>query len=310
MFAIPEGEIMKSTHLAAALALGMSGTAQANIDIQFDFTYDTGSFFASADRLAALNAAASVFETRFADTLSAIVSSGSNSFDTVFFNPSNPNTNITLDSASIAADVVRVYVGATNLGGSTLGVGGPGGFQCSGFGSFCADASNRGEGDVSGSDAVDFAPWGGAMSFNSTISWHFGLTPKGLESGESDFYSVALHELAHVLGFGTSDSFDRYVDGSFYGPAAMAVHGGAVPMANDGAHWFDGTRSVVNGVSQEAAMDPTIRFGTRKNFTDLDYAAMRDVGWEVTPVPEAETWAMMLAGLGLVGVAAARRRSR
>lgn len=300
---------MKFTHLTTVLALGMSGAAQANIDIQFDFTYDTNSFFAPADRLAALNAAASVFETRFADTLSAITSSGGNSFDAVFFNPSDLATNITLQDTSIAADVLRVYVGATNLGGSTLGRGGPGGFQCSGFGSFCTAASNRGEGDVSGNDAVDFAPWGGAMSFNSTASWHFGLTPVGLENGEADFYSVALHELAHVLGFGTSDSFDRYVNGSFFGPAAMAVHGGAVPM-HDEAHWRDGTASLVNGVSQETAMDPTIRFGTPKNFTDLDYAAMRDVGWEVTPVPEAETWAMMLAGLGLVGVAVARRRTR
>lgn len=293
----------------ALLALAASGNAQANIDIQFDFTYDTGSFFASADSKAALDAAASVFETRFADTLAAITSSGSNSFDAVIFNPSDIATTITLQDTSLAADVLRVYVGATNLGGSTLGQGGPGGFQCSGMGSFCSDASNRGEGDVSGNDAVDFAPWGGAISFNSTASWHFGLTTSGLESGEADFYSVALHELAHVLGFGTSDSFDRYVTSSFSGPAAMAVHGGAVPMA-DSAHWFDGTLSVVNGVAQEAAMDPSIRFGTRKNFTDLDYAAMQDIGWEVTPVPEAQTWAMMLAGLGLVGMMAARRRAR
>jgi hypothetical protein len=30
---------------------------------------------------------------------------------------------------------------------------------------------------------------------------------------------------------------------------------------------------------------------------------------EISPVPEAETYAMMLAGLGLVGFAAARRKS-
>lgn len=299
---------MKFSQLAACAALGMSSAAQANIDIQFDFTYDINSFFSASDRKAALDAAASVFETRFADSLAAIVSSGRNSFDTVFFNPSNPNNNITLSNVSVAADVLRVFVGSTNLGGTTLGVGGPGGFSCSGIGSFCSDARSRGEGLVSGSSAVDFAPWGGAMSFNSTVDWHFGLTTDGLESGEADFYSVAVHELAHVLGFGTSDSFARYVDGSFYGPSAMAVHGGAVPMMNDGVHWFDGTRSFVNGVQQETAMDPTLRFGTRKYFTDLDYAAMRDVGWEVTPVPEAETWAMMLAGLGLVGTMVARRR--
>ena len=56
-------------------------------------------------------------------------------------------------------------------------------------------------------------------------------------------------------------------------------------------------------------MDPTITAGVRKNFTDLDFAAMQDIGWQVTPVPEASSWAMMLAGLGLVGIFA-RRRSR
>ena len=34
-----------------------------------------------------------------------------------------------------------------------------------------------------------------------------------------------------------------------------------------------------------------------------------DVLVEISPVPEAETYAMMLAGLGLVGFAAARRKS-
>jgi MYXO-CTERM domain-containing protein len=36
---------------------------------------------------------------------------------------------------------------------------------------------------------------------------------------------------------------------------------------------------------------------------------MQDIGWQVTPVPEADTWAMLLAGLGLVGFAARRRRT-
>lgn len=28
---------------------------------------------------------------------------------------------------------------------------------------------------------------------------------------------------------------------------------------------------------------------------------MKDIGWVVSPVPEADTWGMMLAGLGLLG---------
>ena len=54
-------------------------------------------------------------------------------------------------------------------------------------------------------------------------------------------------------------------------------------------------------------MSPAIYNGQRKYFTALDFAAMQDIGWQVTAVPEADTWAMLLAGLGLVGFAARRR---
>lgn len=288
-------------HLIPALALVASGTTQANIDIVFDFTHDTNNFFASTERINTLNAAASVFETRFADTLTAIASSGSNNFNAVFFNPSNPNNSLTLSSASFAENEFRVFVGGSNLGSSTLGFGGPGGFGCSGFVSFCVDASKRGQGAVQGVSATDFASWGGAISFNTNAAWHFGPTTNGLDGTENDFFSVAVHELGHALGFSAADSFNNLITAnSFTGSAASALFGGNVPLTADG-HWASGTTSTFNGVFQEVSMDPELTRGTRKNFTDLDFAAMRDIGWQVTPVPEAQTWAMLLAGLGLIG---------
>ncbi len=283
---------MKRTLLASCLMLVAAQPALANIDIQFDFSYDTSNFFSSnPDSIATLNAAAAVFETRFADSLSAITSSGSNSFDTIFFNPADPfGSDVTLADQSVQADVILIYVGAANLGGGTLGIGGPGGYGCSGFGAFCSNASSRGQGTVTGSSATDFATWGGAISFdNTSTNWYFGLDASGLGSSQYDFYSVAVHELAHVLGFSSSDSFDNLVQGSNF----VGTH--------------VGTMSQVNGVPQEAAMDPTIANNQRKYFTDLDFAAMQDIGWQVTAVPEADTWVMLLAGLGLVGFAARRR---
>jgi hypothetical protein len=32
-----------------------------------------------------------------------------------------------------------------------------------------------------------------------------------------------------------------------------------------------------------------------------DIEAMNDIGWQVSPIPEMEIWAMMLAGFGLLG---------
>jgi hypothetical protein len=103
--------------------------------------------------------------------------------------------------------------------------------------------------------------------------------------GENDFLSVAIHEMAHLLGLGSAPSWDTYVSGGqFIGTNSVASYGGNVPLYSD-HHWAEGTMSTVKGVTQEAAMDPSITVGTRKLFTDLDYAGLADVGWETAAVP-------------------------
>lgn len=291
--------------LSAALLVMLSAQAQANIDIQFDYSYDTNNFFSDTSRKTVLESAANVFESRFSDSLTAITSSGSNGFDPVYFNPSNPSaTALTNNNDSFSANVIRVYAGGFDFTSGTLGSGGAGGYSCSGFSGFCDGAAQRGQGEVSGKNAIDVAPWGGSISFDSAgTNWYFGATTIGLDNSEFDFYSVAVHELAHLLGYGGSDSFSNLIIGTnFVGTAA-----GTVALNNGKDHWTNGTLSTFNGTSQEAAMTPSLANGTRKHFTELDFAAMQDIGWQVTPVPEADTWAMLLAGLGLVGFATRRR---
>lgn len=294
---------MKHTPWALAALLMTSTSAFANIDIQFDYSYDSSGFFNSSNRLT-LDAAASVFETRLADQLTGIQSAGVNNFQTLIYNPSDLSQTVTLPQQSLAENVIRIYVGGDTLGGLSIGAGGPGGFSCSGLGGFCNNAASRGQSNTSGPSASDFGPWGGMISFDNTSPWYFGLDAKGLSGSQYDFYTVAVHEIAHVLGFGISPSFETLVSGTTFNSPET----GTVSLSADLGHWAAGTLSTVGGKVQETVMDPDITPGTRKYFTELDYAGLAAIGWSVvSPVPESSASLNLVAG-GLL-LTLMRRRS-
>lgn len=296
---------MKFLTLSLTALLFASPSAFANIDIQFDFSYDSSGFFNSTN-IATLNSAASVFESRFADTLTAISSPGLNNFQGVILNPADTTQTQTLSHLSVAENVIKIYVGSDALGGLTLGEGGPGGYSCSGIGSFCDNAIARGQSNTTGGNATDFAPWGGMISFDNTTSWYFGLDESGLTTSQFDFYTVAVHEIAHVLGFGIAPSFDAQVNGNNF----ISNETGTVGLSSDLAHWAIGTTSTVDGMLQAAVMTPSITSGTRKYFTDLDYASMAAIGWTVlSPVPETSISLNLFAG-GLLLALAYQRKSK
>lgn len=306
------------THWSTALALLVASQGSQAITIDFDYSLDSSNFFSSnPNAVTALEAAGTYLSTRLSDSLNAITTSGSNVFNLSFLNPSTGASTI-INNANIAANTLVVYVGGASLGGSTLGQGGPGGWSASGTTTFFSAIRTRGGGDTSNSDgngvpAVDFAPWGGTIKFNNTSSWYYDADPSTLESfpGQSDFYSVALHELGHVLGYGTSDSWSNQISGgtSFIGAHAEAANGGSpVPLANS-AHWQEGLMSTVAGVPQEAAMDPSILVGSRKLFTDVDWAGLADIGWQVTATPVPVPPAAVLFASSLMGLLRWRRKA-
>ncbi len=288
----------------------MASQPAAAINIEFDYSFDSAGFFDTQNKKDVLSAAGSFFSTIILDDLTAINSGGNNHFNAQFSNPGTGATQIITDF-SVAADTITIYAGGRELGSNTLGIGGPGGFSISGAGSFVDNAVSRGEsGETQGSTATDFSPWGGSIAFDTLSNWYYDsdVSTDG-DVINNDFYSIALHEIGHLLGLGTADSWNNLVSGtSFTGAESNAVFGGDVPLNGDLAHWANGTTSLVNGASQEASMNPSITQGTRKVFTDLDRAALVDVGWEVAVVPvPAAVW---LFGSGLLGLVAVARRKQ
>jgi hypothetical protein len=301
---------IKPSALAGVVLLAASQSADAVV-INFDYTYDGGFFSGSnASRRDILDAAGGFLGSILTDSLTAISSGGGNNFSAVFNRP-DTGAETTLSNFSVAADALTVFVGGQSMGAGSLGYGGYGGYSVSGTQDFLNNAAQRGQSNAtSGPSATDFAPWGGQLTFSSSANWYFDADLSTTEAfSGNDFYSVALHELGHLLGLGSSDSWDNKTSGSsFTGANAVAVYGGNVPLEGDKVHWLDGTKSTVNGIEQETAMDPTIHVGTRKVFTQLDLAALKDVGWQVSvtavPVPSA-VW---LFGSALLGFMASKRK--
>jgi autotransporter-associated beta strand protein len=279
--------------LALLLVMVATSALHAEIAIQFDYTYDSGFFTNHPERRAVLEFAAE-YVLRVTDDLEAITVPGIYHWDAVFWRPDMDATE-TIRNLEVPADTLLVYAGARNLDTAELGEAAPGWIGPDFYGSveWQDTVEGRGEpGALAVPWATDFGPWGGSVAFDdeTDTSWYFGLDPDGIGPGQYDFLSVAIHELGHVLGVGTADSWDAAWDWDdfFYGDAAMAEYGGSVPLHWDYTHWAEGTMSQVHGAAQEACMAPYIGAGERHLFTDLDFAGLADIGWDVTPCDN--TW--------------------
>lgn len=304
---------IRKTALVSLLA--MASQQAGAITIQFDYSLDTNNFFGSSGSIqrSILESAGAFFAVNINDSLTAITPDANNQFNVEFTHPGTGANNHTIANLNVSADTLIVYAGGRSLSGNTLGEGGPGGFDIPTAQSqaFIDNAASRGQAGALGNvtNRTDFGPWGGTISFDTVgTAWYFDNDlSTDADIANNDFFSVALHELGHLLGIGTADSWFNLIDsnGEFTGAASSGIFGDNVPLSG-ASHWANGTEGLVNGVAQEAAMDPSILVGTRKVFTDLDRAGLTDVGWEVTAVPiPAAVW---LFGSGLIGLVVTSRR--
>ncbi len=289
--------------------------------IVFDYSLDTNGFFSTSTAnglaaRAALQFAATALTSRMTDTLAAINPTPGaqfpNTWTADFFNPAT-GAATSVSNLTIAQNAIVVYAGGRALGGSTLGQGGPGGFGISGFTQEWFDTVEaRGQAGALAATPTDFGPWGGAITFNTTTNWNFSIASGPSSSAQSDFLSVAEHELGHLLGIGTAESWDALGTGTganarFTGAASTALYGSNVPLEDGYSHWKDGTTyTPPGGTAQSLAMDPSITQGTRVLFTELDFAGLSDVGWQITPIPEPTG----IVAVGLAAMVVVRRLRR
>ncbi|MCZ6664499.1 MAG: hypothetical protein O7B81_04260 [Gammaproteobacteria bacterium] len=287
--------------------------------ITLNYSMDSTNFFgAGTDARTVLEAARDFFEVRVTDVLGSIMPMPGigNTWTARGVDPSDGTTIFEIPNLELGDEII-VFVGARDLGVATnLGVGGPGfsagsGSPVSGSQAFIDSVTMRGQGPGVGTNEI--AIWGGSLALNINTAWNFDLN-SGPGAGGANGLSSLLHEIGHVLGFGTALSFSTMINESNQFVGATT---GVVDLQGGSAHWKDGIESTVAdgfesyigllaGTMQETAMDPTIFTGTRKLFTDLDLAALDDIGWDIAnppvviPLPGG-VW-MLLSGIVLLGL--------
>ena len=281
----------------------------AAIVLSIDYSLDENGFFSGdqgGSRKAALEMACEAFEGIFSDHLLPIVPDEGNTWSAMGFHPATGDPGVLAEHMAIPADTIVIFAGGRPLPSGNVAQGGPGGWSASYTQVAWIDQlMNRGQAGITDGlgnqleEISDFSLWGGTITFDSDSTiWH--TQPENdVPEGQFDFYTAALHELAHALGFGTSDSWlQQVVDGKLDGLySSMGYGADAVPLFSAGqeapfSHWIDGLRSadLVDLSWQPTTMGPYLSHGEQRRLTYLDALGLADVGWSVRlpSLPDAE----------------------
>ena len=277
---------------------------ESNLSITLDFQFAPAGFF-TGPLMNAIQDVADEIASRLDDTLGAI--NPPTDPEIVWtprtINPSTGNEVTLPQSFSVAENELVIFVGARSLPGNTIGEGGlfegatnTDANRLEGLSTLmanctdqaCVDEANafiaslsRGQTGALTPNATETAPLVGFVTFDSDTTFFSGVGEAPDE--EISIRDVAAHEIAHALGFATGFAWRNLTStGSFTGPNANAVFpGGAnVPLqlAGNGValHWANSVVDVV----------PSTLTGTPDGqLSDLDFAGLEDLGWDVLPRP-------------------------
>ncbi|MCC6536349.1 MAG: PEP-CTERM sorting domain-containing protein [Bryobacterales bacterium] len=161
----------------------------------------------------------------------------------------------------------------------------------------------------------------------------FDTADLAVMEANGSLFAVILHEMAHVMGFGTLWTYNGvYTDGTgqYTGAHGLAAYrsefnqpGAAfVPVelgggpGTAGGHWneVDGGAGATGIVSAQGDMRSELMTGWLNSspyISNLTVQSFRDIGYlpfnSLTPVPEPGTWVLMGAGVTLIGAFRRRR---
>ncbi len=296
----------------ASVSLATTGTA-FEIIIRYDL--DTEGFFDQPGAQDAMETATQFYENLIVDQLEAIDPNNFLPGTQLRWRPTynEPNANgATLNAVSqtdlvVPANSIIIFPAGRTL--STTAQAGPGGIEFltpvnSAWFSQLVGRNEPGaiifQGNGFSSNPTDFAPWGGALFFDDNRTWNFSTTDANANVG-TDFLSVALHELGHILGLGNNNPASSWLsavdNGRFQGPFATSSNNNQAPLLDPLlTHWANSlpqNQTIElfgrqHGELQTPLMNESTGTTTTSVFTvptDLEIASLRDIGWELVASP-------------------------
>ena len=321
------------------LLTGALSPARA-VNIVFDYSYDTNSFFTLGRRVL-LERAAAEFTSRMTTTTWARVNP-TNAGDHYELAVINPSTLVIswFTNAVIPTNQITVYVGAIDFTNSPISQmtnsPGDGASQLMGIRNVSGAMTNL------LTNPALFRPVDASITFdlqgiqgfsnNITAQWYFSTNadlniddqPAAPTNDDyySDFYCAAVHELGHVLGIHNPNQAPDYLvcdsnfcaawmskvqsDGQggyvFTGTNARQFYynhvGSNIPLDTDTrCHWAVGVRSVTSNGWTSLTYEDDQPF--RHGFSELEFGALQDLGYVITPVPKTSIMSLTATNLNL-----------
>jgi hypothetical protein len=243
-------------------------------NIKFDYRFDTEGFF-TPEKKEVLEAAANLWSSYIRDEFPDVflhstevpIASVSETSDTEFTISSQRQT-VTLEEP---IDDILIFAYSLDFPENSTTIANGGVFANYTQGS---DLDKRFNGE-------DFQPWLGTIYFNTDTNFYFDSTPTSdnVPDDQKDFFSVALHEIGHVLGFGSAPIFSEQIeDGNFVGDNSIALNNGnPIPLDGDLGHIEEGFQ-LNNEIN---VFNPSLAAGERVLPSELDLAFLEDIGYKI-----------------------------